>query len=93
VRVVDNSGVEHVERGHSGDVRLDLAQPLGLDHLRAHAVGVAAALQLDQPAPVVVVVATTTLPQTSCSMPCVRQNSTIDVRPATQRRALSDPGA
>ena len=38
VRVVDDAGVEHVQRGDPGDVRFDLAQLLGADHLGAHAV-------------------------------------------------------
>ena len=36
--------------------------------------------------------ATTTLPQISWSMPCSRQYATIEMRPAVQNRALSDPG-
>ena len=89
VGVVDDSGVEHVQRGDPGDVRFDLAEPLGPDHLGAHAVGGAAPLQLGQP-----VrgrrrrAATTTFPHTAWSMPCSRQYSTIETRPAEHSRAF-----
>jgi NAD(P)-dependent dehydrogenase (short-subunit alcohol dehydrogenase family) len=53
--VVDDPGVEHVERGEAGDMRLAFAQGFGPEHLDAHTVGVAPSLQLGKARLVVVV--------------------------------------
>ena len=93
VRVVDDPGVEHVQRRDPGHVRLELAQPARVEHLGAHTVGLATPLEIDQTAALGLVVdATTTLPHTAWSMPWSRQYCTIDVRPAVHSRAFSDPG-
>ena len=54
-RVVDDPGVEHVQRGNTGDVRLQLAQPLDPDHLGADAVQLAASFELGEARPIVVI--------------------------------------
>ena len=46
--VVGDAGVEHVQRGDPGGVRLDLAEPLGPDALDPHPIDAAAPLELDQ---------------------------------------------
>ena len=46
--VVDDAGVEDVQRGDAGDVRLELAQPRRSDQLGAHAVRAAPPLELGQ---------------------------------------------
>ena len=52
VGVVDDPRVEDVQGGDAGDVRLELTQPRRSDQVRAHAVRLAPALELREPAPV-----------------------------------------
>src|SRR5690349_20486911 len=49
IAVVDDARVEHTERGHAFDMRLDLTQTSSLDEFTSYAVGDAAALECSQP--------------------------------------------
>jgi hypothetical protein len=90
--VVDDAGRRHGQRLQAGRVRLDLAQPLGADHVQAgHAIGDTAPAELGEPRQLVGQAATTTLPQISWAMPFACANATIRV-PCTVKRAFSDPG-
>ena len=74
-------------------MRLDLAQLLATEHAQTGQTVLASALeQRMQARHFVLTAATTTLPQTSCWIPCVWQNSTIWRMPRTARRARRDPG-
>ena len=83
-----------MERLDPGDVRLELAQPLGPDQLDAgHAVRDRPAVQLGEARPLGVVVATTTFPQRRIGIPRSSQYPSSRSAPSTQSLALSDPGA
>ena len=92
-RVVDDAGVEHVQRGDARrraararaaapDRSSRCARRSPRSAARARRAGAGRRRRR----------ATTTLPHTAWSMPCSRQYSTIETRPAVQSRALSEPG-
>ena len=92
-RIVGDAFLRDVNRLHAARMRLDLAQFFATEHAQPRQAVLASALeQIVQARHFVGVAATTTLPHTSCWIPCVWQNSTIWPMPRTARRARRDPG-
>ena len=92
---VDDAGAGRVQGGDAGRVRLDLAQPVGVEAADAgHPVGARTALELVEGGQLVGAQGDDELAERAGRRRrAPRSSATIRAAPSTQRRAFSEPGA